>query len=808
MIFFTGGMTTLRGVRVMAGLGAAVLLSGLTGCSLGTMQLSGTEPVASVSVNMNGTVHGGQQAVKGAKVQLWAVGSGSYGAAAHELTSTSTTNYHPGGATGCSTTPASITAIASASSVVTVTAANTLIAGDYVTFSGLSTPLGQAMDNAGGTFVVLSATASSFTANRSGFSYADTTTAADSGTSVATCYSSVVTDYSGNFTLTGDYACGSYSASNVYITATGGNPGLVQGTNNTASKMVALLYAAPASSGAPVAMTCSSLGSSTLTIVNEVTTAAAAFALAQYYGNGGFGGPSTAQGAIGFSNAFLTAGLLANSSTGNAITSTTLTGSGGTVVATPDPNKLYTIADILAACVNSAGGSAGDNSNCGTLFADAVPTGGAAISDTLAAAVELNLNPISNNTNGSATNLTALYGLAQGTGAPYPTVSSQPTDWTVGINYTSSSALLFSKPLDLAVDSGGNIWVINNPGSANNSLSEINPIGVAQYTSVLTSGSATYASDNPRNLAIDTNNNIWSTTSSGSGYIFEYTPSNGTIATFAGNKASYGIAIDGNNDVFVSEESGTAPPNSYLEFTNGVLAATNEVEFADEVSVLQPEYLAIDTSGNLWATEGSVNTAETQLQQVTGITAGVAACTSYPCTITGVTYNTVTTGSTDEPYGLAADNNSMWVANVSGNSVTDFALSGATITASNNYAPTGGFKAPSYVAVDGAQNIWVANKNTGTAPLGGTVSEISSAGVLLSETPISPATSPLGFVHVGLSSGQGIGVDPSGNVWIANNSTTAGVEEIVGAATPVITPIAASLAYKTTNPTSTFPAKP
>jgi secreted PhoX family phosphatase len=49
----------------------------------------------------------------------------------------------------------------------------------------------------------------------------------------------------------------------------------------------------------------------------------------------------------------------------------------------------------------------------------------------------------------------------------------------------------------------------------------------------------------------------------------------------------------------------------------------------------------------------------------------------------------------------------------------------------------------------------------------------------------------------GLSAGEGIAVDPSGNVWIADDTTsgTAGysVFELVGAAAPTVTPISLAL---------------
>ena len=71
-------------------------------------------------------------------------------------------------------------------------------------------------------------------------------------------------------------------------------------------------------------------------------------------------------------------------------------------------------------------------------------------------------------------------------------------------------------------------------------------------------------------------------------------------------------------------------------------------------------------------------------------------------------------------------------------------------------------------------------------------------GVVNIGTIVSPVsgTAPFnvtGFSHAGLNTPLGITIDPSGNVWIANNTTTAGVFEIVGAAAPTVTPIALAL---------------
>jgi len=77
--------------------------------------------------------------------------------------------------------------------------------------------------------------------------------------------STVTTNGSGQFNITGTYSC--TSATEVYIVALGGNAG--SGTNTTLSLMAAL---------GP----CSALTSSTFINMNELTTVAAVYALAPF----------------------------------------------------------------------------------------------------------------------------------------------------------------------------------------------------------------------------------------------------------------------------------------------------------------------------------------------------------------------------------------------------------------------------------------------------------------------------------------------------------------------------------------------
>jgi trimeric autotransporter adhesin len=168
----------------------------------------------------------------------------------------------------------------------------------------------------------------------------------------------VTTDSNGDFNITGDYSCPS-SASLVYLVATGGNPGLAAGTNNAALAMMAALGP------------CGSLTSSTVIMVNELTTVAAVWPLAPFMSSYSSIGSGTTDAAA-LAAAFTLAADYANISTG------TIPGLNVPAGTTVPVAQINTLADILSTCVNSTGGVAGDGSTCGTLLSAATPTGGTA----------------------------------------------------------------------------------------------------------------------------------------------------------------------------------------------------------------------------------------------------------------------------------------------------------------------------------------------------------------------------------------------------------------------------------------------
>ena len=223
----------------------------------------------------------------------------------------------------------------------------------------------------------------------------------------------VTTDGSGNFVLTGKYTC-PVSNPEVYMLASGGNPGLASNTNNSASDILVALGA------------CNSLTSSQSIFADEVTTVAAVAALAPY-----ISGPA----AIGYSSSDAdSAGLISRFALATVLANTVTGASPGTSVPTGysvPSTTINTLANIIAACINTSGGVAGDMSACGDLFSDATPSGGTAPTNVVNALLNILNNPTAN--------LTPLENLA-GTTTPFqPSLTSPPTTWAVELADTAAT---------------------------------------------------------------------------------------------------------------------------------------------------------------------------------------------------------------------------------------------------------------------------------------------------------------------------------------------------------------------------------
>jgi hypothetical protein len=128
---------------------------------------------------------------------------------------------------------------------------------------------------------------------------------------------------------------------------------------------------------------------------------------------------------------------------------------------------------------------------------------------------------------------------------------------------------------------------------------------------------------------------------------------------------------------------------------------------------------------------------------------------------------------------LAIDHSgNVWVANFFAGGLSEFSNSGAALSPSTGYTG-GGLIGVDALAIDGAGNIWLSDLTNHSAE---DVTEFSNSG-----SPISPST---GYIAGGGDKAGSIAIDGSGDVWIASGYYYGGLVELIGAATPVVTPIA------------------
>jgi trimeric autotransporter adhesin len=231
-----------------------------------------------------------------------------------------------------------------------------------------------------------------------------------------------VSDATGGFNITGTFTCPSPS-SLVYIVATGGNPGLAPGANNAALSMMAALGP------------CGNLLSSTFIFIDELTTVAAVYSLAPYMSSPSAIGAGPGD-AAGLAVAFTFASELVNTTTGTA------PGTGVPVGTSVPVAQINTIGNILAACINSAGGTSGDNTTCGTLFSLTTPAGVTPATDTITALLHLADDP--------TLNTASLYSLVPPFAPFQPSQPQTPPDLgvrlTVPSGFTASTAELDFSP--------------------------------------------------------------------------------------------------------------------------------------------------------------------------------------------------------------------------------------------------------------------------------------------------------------------------------------------------------------------------
>ncbi len=528
----------------------------------------------------------------------------------------------------------------------------------------------------------------------------------------------VVTDASGNFGITGDYVCPA-ATTQVYLVARGGNPGLTYGANNPALGMMAALG------------NCGDLTSSTHIVVNEVTTVASVWALSQFMRPGAVVG-ATATNTLGLKNAFATVNNLVDTSKGLA------PGLALPAGAVAESAKLYALADVLATCVNSDGGSA-----CTPLFAAATTAPGVP-TNTLDAALNIVQNP--------GNNVLAVFNASSAQGPFQPTLSTAPNDWTMSVTYGGCTPACggLNFPGSLAIDSEGNVLVANHSAGV---LSKFSPTGI---------------------------------------------PAEATGIAGAGLRASYGIAIDGSDNVWVTNTQSVTAANNHHNGSVSEFSSTG-IELSGYGytggGVFYPLAVAADSTGAIWIADYGSSSASLLANDGTAISGGsgygnsalpftsaVAVDASHNAwfAVQGAAVRVTPTGAVSSfpccngPAGIAIDlAGDVWVADYSASAVVELAPTGTVLHRTTVLGGNGG---PQGIAIDGAGNVWAGNY------LGNSLVELSGS----SAAVVSPSQ---GYGRdAPLSEPYGLGIDAGGSVWIANAGSNT-LTQLVGLASPIKTPL-------------------
>jgi hypothetical protein len=587
-------------------------------------------------------------------------------------------------------------------------------------------------------------------------------------------------------------------------------------------------------------------------VVNEVTTVASAYSLAQFLTYSGTvatppsstvaagtipgigiptGGGSCNSGAkwlstgastcnyTGLKNAFATVPNLVSLATGlvpsnSKVPSYTTAGiTGGNDSYVPSA-RINTLANILAACINTTGGSAGDgagpdadsgDSYCGTLFDATTPDStGTAPTDTLQAILNLAQNPyLGSSANTEFFNLAAI-------NAPFLTpaqMTAKPNDWTLALAYTGGgfvNATLgthgYTNAEGLAIDAQGNVWAAS---TADQSTGTGGIVGFyndgVPITPATTSGAwgayqtnATYPWGNP---AIDLSGNIWYVNYVGTLTAIDQSGaqvlSPVTLPASVAGTQPKGVALDASSNIWVTGIPASGSGGGLVEYNSSGVKQSPSYSFT--AGSAGTSGIALDNAGNVWISAGN----SYQVAAATG---------NLVHEYTGVsTFGSLAVNTAGNVFGCNSDKISELIP-----STTSSTLLSATGGCDGASIGDGIFGS---IALDGAGNLWSPILGNSL----GHLSEVSSS----SGTTLSPAT--YGYQGIGTpgttegtgetsrtllsesasTSGgiAGVAVDGSGNVWALNAYTdgaaTDQLVEFVGLGAPTVQPTVLALKYNT-----------
>lgn len=470
-------------------------------------------------------------------------------------------------------------------------------------------------------------------------------------------------------------------------------------------------------------------------VINELTTVATAYAMAQFLDNGVIAGP-----ALSLHIAAGMADNLVNSATG---TTSTVIRSSPNGDETNTQRELATLGNILAACSQTY------RDACASLFALTPSSTGIAPTTTFQAIANIARNPSAN-----VAQLFAL-GDALHTFTPALTADQGPRSltplqkleaWTVAIkvNATGSATCPFGGPANIAFDAQGYAWITNNvvqgtPDSADCMVvlrpdgrpadgdggTALSPIvgggikgqgfgvtvdtrghiwagnfgwgtcqncipngSVSEFTSaglpLSPAGGYIGGTNRIQGTVADQLNNIWMASYENNAVVVfpNGNPSSGFAPFIDGSVQPFDVAVDDDGSGWVSYTGSSV----VSKFTLGNNALTKQ--FTSKIgSDSNPKGIALDSQGTLWVAAGKDSAV-------------------YACTASGHRIGKFTGGGIDGPWGLTVDaGDHVWIANFGGdiNIGTTYSISelcgglgcGRWIKAGEPLSPPSGYTLPS-----------------------------------------------------------------------------------------------------------------
>jgi hypothetical protein len=561
----------------------------------------------------------------------------------------------------------------------------------------------------------------------------------------------VTTGMGGGYSYAGTVTCPT-PTTQVYLVAIGGNSSSSQSA--PANSAIALM----ASLG-----NCSNITPSTTTNINEVTTAAMAFALQNFtIDPSHIGAP--ASNTAGLRAAFATVANLADSASGGALSAT----STGTGVA--PQTTLNTLGNIVASCVNSVSST---SAACTSLFSHASTTSGTP-GTVFGALLNIAAFPASQVAN--------LYSDALLTSPFQPALTTQPNDFSLGITF-SPTAITAIQPGAVVIDAAGNIWMANCQSclipTAPDSLLEFSSTGTFLHSYTGSAVPGTQVLHGIKGIAIDASGtNIYTV-----------------------NQGIAGAVTPGPGDdqiIKMDTATGTVQAGFPLDFNQG----TYGVDTFNGI--------AVDNSGELWATAlntGAVIEANPGGNLINGSpffvggTTGVAADNIGNLWFAGTGGNNIlefdtngdflqnfTPPGLNQPLGIAINgSNEIWTIDQGSNALSKIEFFNGSNGSGSPYASLGLHQA-SVTAIDGANQVVIPNCDVSC---GGTLPD-SLLRLSQSGEPNTGGPGTSSGVQISTFNGpSGAAIDASGNVWVANK-VGGTLTQVVGFAAPTIQPLAAA----------------